>query len=160
MEQRSENRAATGRERYHERRTGVSQGTDSLTVAASMRRPVPVKPKMILGRKTTTAHRRPTGGATPGRITTNGDPRPTGGPPSASFFPLRSGLVLLFWSCRHTGDRDHREPRSFQHRLPAALLPLRRRAPLPFALFNGRSSLPVPVGVLNLKTGAAISVPN
>src|ERR1700689_2573185 len=83
-----------------------------------MRRPVPVKPKMILGRKTTTAHRRPTGGVTPGRITTNGDPRPTGGPPSASFFPLRSGLVLLFWSCRHTGDRDHREPRSSQSFAP------------------------------------------
>jgi hypothetical protein len=34
--QRNQNRAATGRERYHERRPSVSQGTDSLTVAVRL----------------------------------------------------------------------------------------------------------------------------
>src|ERR1039457_1732166 len=63
-----------------------------------MRRPVPVKPKMILGLKPPNAHRRPTGGATLGRITTNGDPRRTGRPALANFYLLRNGFVfaLLF----------------------------------------------------------------
>src|SRR6266487_6865144 len=78
----------------------------------------------------------------------------------ASGFHEKAGRCqLCFWSYDHKMDRRPTGGATKGSFPPCTCSRNRRFALLPFALFV-EPSAPVPVGVLNLQTGAAISVSN
>src|SRR5688572_29022100 len=81
----------------------------------------------------------------------------------STLFPrasLARGIQKLARRLPHTDHRPtERRILLLLSAFPNSRFPNRRLALLPFALFV-EPLAPVPVGVLNLKTGAAISVPN
>ena len=73
----------------------------------------------------------------------------------------RSAFSVFFLEKVFGRETDNGDPRPTEGAIPQCVLPesIRRIALLPFALLVELLA-PVPVGVLNLESGAAISAPN